>query len=44
MLGEELDEKVKKYIEALGTNGTPVGSSIVMAARGGMIRATTMFV
>ena len=32
MLGEQLDAKVKNYIQALRSAGTPIGSSIVMAA------------
>ena len=32
MLGEELNEKVKKYLKALRAAGTPVGSSVAMAA------------
>ena len=40
MLGEELDAKVKNYVQALRSAGTPVGScSIVMAAGEGIVRA-----
>ena len=39
MLGEELDDKVKDYVQALRSNGAPTGSSIVMAAGEGIIRA-----
>ena len=39
MLGEILDAKVKKYIQALRSAGTPIGSSIVMAAGEGIVRA-----
>ena len=37
MLGEQLDAKVKKYIQALRNAGTPIGSSIVMAAGEGIV-------
>ena len=39
MLGEELDDKVKNYVQALRINGAPIGSSIVMAAGEGLIKA-----
>ena len=39
MLGEELDDKGKNYVEALRINGAPIGSSIVMAAGEGLIKA-----
>ena len=39
MLGEELDEKVKTYVQVLRSNGAPIGSSVVMAVDLGMIRA-----
>ena len=39
MLGEQLDAKVKKYVQALRSAGTPIGSSIVMAAGEGIVRA-----
>ena len=39
MLGEELDEKVKTYVQVLRSNGAPIGSSVVMAVGLGMIRA-----
>ena len=39
MLGEQLDDKVKKYIMALRSAGTPVSSSIVMAVGEGMVKA-----
>ena len=32
MLGEELNDKVKNYVQGLRINGAPIGSSIVMAA------------
>ena len=39
MLGEELDDKLKNYVQALRINGAPIGSSIVMAAGEGLIKA-----
>ena len=39
ILGEELDSKVKNYVTALRSAGTPIGSSIVMAVGEGMVRA-----
>ena len=39
MLGEQLDAKVKNYVQALRSAGTPIGSSIVMAAGEGIVRA-----
>ena len=39
MLGEQLDAKVKEYVQALRSAGTPIGSSIVMAAGEGIVRA-----
>ncbi len=39
LLGEELDGKVSKYVEALRSAGTPIGSSVVMAAGEGLVRA-----
>ena len=39
MLWEELDDKVKNYVQALRINGAPIGSSIVMAAGEGLIKA-----
>lgn len=39
MLGEQLDGKVKNYVQALRSAGTPIGSSIVMAAGEGIVRA-----
>ena len=39
MLGEQLDAKVKNYVQALRSAGTPIGSSIVMAAGEGTVRA-----
>ena len=39
MLGEELDDKLKNYVQALRINGVPIGSSIVMAAGEGLIKA-----
>ena len=32
LLGEQLDAKVQSYVKALRSAGTPIGSSIVMAA------------
>ena len=37
MLGEQLDVKVKNYAQALRSAGSPIGSSIVMAAGEGFI-------
>ena len=39
MLGEELDGKVQSYVKALRAAGTPIGSSVVMAAAEGLVRA-----
>ncbi len=39
LLGEELDGKVSKYVEALRSAGTPIGSSVVMAAGERLVRA-----
>ena len=39
ILGEELDAKVKNYVQVLRNTGTPIGSSIVMAVGEGMVRA-----
>ena len=39
LLGEQLDSKVKNYVTALRSAGTPIGSSIVMAVGEGMVRA-----
>ena len=39
MLGEQLDAKVKNYILALRNAGAPIGSSVVMAAGEGIVRA-----
>ena len=39
ILGEQLDSKVKNYITALRSAGTPIGSSVVMAVGEGMVRA-----
>ena len=39
LLGNQLDEKVQNYIRALHSAGTPIGSSIVMAAAEGILRA-----
>ena len=39
MLGEDLDDKVQNYVEALCTAGTPIGSNIVMAAGEGIVIA-----
>ena len=39
MLGEKLDGELKKYVHALRDAGTPIGSSVVMAAGEGIIRA-----
>ena len=39
MLGEQLDCKVQNYIKALHNAGTPIGSSVVMAAAKGLVRA-----
>ncbi len=39
MLGEELDHKVQNYVRALHSAGTPIGSSVVLAAGEGMVRA-----
>ena len=37
MLGEHLDAKVQTYVKALRDAGTPIGSSVVMAAGEGMV-------
>ena len=39
MLGEELDGKIQSYVKALRTAGTPTGSSVVMAAAEGLVKA-----
>ena len=39
MLGEELDDKMKNYVQGLRINGAPIGSNIVMAAGEGLIKA-----
>ena len=39
MLGEKLGGELKKYVHALRDAGTPIGSSVVMAAGEGIIRA-----
>ena len=39
MLGEQLDNKVQNHVQALRNAGTPTGSSVVMAAGEGVIRA-----
>ena len=39
ILGEQLDCKVQNYIKALRNAGTPIGSSVVMAAAEGLVRA-----
>ena len=38
MLGEQLNCKVQNYIKALHNAGTPIGSSVVMAAAEGLVR------
>ena len=37
LLGPELDERVKKCITNLHKTGTPIGSSVVVAAAEGMM-------
>ena len=39
MLGKELDSKIQSYVKALRAAGTPIGSSVVMAAAEGLVRA-----
>ena len=39
MLGEQLDSMIKNYVKGLHSAGTPIGSSVVMAAVEGIIRA-----
>ena len=39
MLGKELDSKIQSYVKALHAAGTPIGSSVVMAAAEGLVRA-----
>ncbi len=39
MLGEELDEQVKKYVKFLRANGTSIGTNVIMAAAEGIVRA-----
>ena len=39
LLGKQLDDKVQNYVEALCNAGMPIGSSVIMAAGEGMIRA-----
>ena len=40
MLGKQLDSKIQNYIKALRNAGTPIGSSVVMAAAEGLVGAT----
>ena len=39
MLGEDLNAKVKNYVQALRSASTPIGSNVVMAAGEGIVRA-----
>ena len=37
--GEELDGMVQKYVQAIRNAGTPIGTSVVMAAAQGIVKA-----
>ena len=39
LLGEELDGMVQKYVQAIRNAGTPIGTSVVMAAAQGIVKA-----
>ena len=39
LLGEELDGMVQKYVQAIRNAGTPIGTSVVMAAAQSIVKA-----
>ena len=41
--GEELDGMVQKYVQAIRNAGTPIGTSVVMAAAQGIVKAYAPF-